>query len=233
MKEFDRLVKIVDRLRSKDGCKWDRAQRLENLRTYLLEEIYELIDAINERDREKTKEELGDVCLLLVFIARVFKEKTFFTIEDVLKKINDKLIGRHPHVFSRKKLNRTHDIVQHWVIMKAKKKNRKTLDERLPKKAPSLLLGSILFKEYRYLGNTLAEDKIIAKIEEEVKKLATSKNKKKRLVEMLMEMVKLASLEKVDLECSLRRAIFKHAKKLRYKGKIKNSCYEPSKRRWI
>ena len=220
MKEFDRLVEVVDILRSKDGCEWDKAQKLQDLRTYFLEEAYELVDAINENDSQKIEEELGDVCLMLVFISRMFKEKKLFTMKEVLEKINDKLISRHPHVFSDKKLKDTKDIVKHWIEAKAKKKGRKTLYERLPQNAPSLLLAHILFKEDRYLGDTFNEDEKIEKVITELKKIPCSRNKEETFVAILMEILILASRHKIDMECGLRDAIFRKAKK---------SCYPREK----
>ncbi len=99
MNAFDDLVKIVARLRAPDGCPWDRAQTPESLSPYLIEEAYEVVDAIDRQDREALKKELGDVAFLVVLISRIAEEAHWFELPDVLQGITEKMIRRHPHVF--------------------------------------------------------------------------------------------------------------------------------------
>ena len=96
---FEKLVQLVKILRSENGCDWDKVQTSDSLIPYLIEEVYELIDSIDKKDHNNTKEELGDIMLHLVFQAQISKEKGSFTFNDVLDNINTKLIDRHPHVF--------------------------------------------------------------------------------------------------------------------------------------
>ena len=147
MREFKKLVEIVKILRSPSGCPWDKAQKLSDLEKYLLEETYELLDTLHIKDFEKAKEEVGDLFLILVFLVQIFEEKKRFNIKQVLEKINEKLVTRHPHVFGAKRLKNKEEVLNHWIKEKAKEKKRKKLNERLPKNAPSLLLGYLLFKE--------------------------------------------------------------------------------------
>jgi tetrapyrrole methylase family protein/MazG family protein len=147
VKEFDRLLHIVEKLRSPQGCPWDRAQTVANYKKYLLEEAYELIESINARDAGMCKEEIGDLLLILVAISSLFKEKRQFGIDDALKSINEKLISRHPHVFSSKRLSTKEEVLAYWIEAKAKKKKRKTVKDRLPHSAPALLLAEIFLKE--------------------------------------------------------------------------------------
>ena len=97
---FDKLVHIVKKLRSNDGCDWDKVQTSDSLIPYFIEEVYEFIDSIDKKDHKNTKEELGDVMLHLVFQAQISNEKGSYSINDVLENINTKLIDRHPHVFN-------------------------------------------------------------------------------------------------------------------------------------
>lgn len=220
MEEFDKLVKIVEKLRSRKGCRWDRAQKIKDLNTYLLEEVYELIDSLNSGKIDKIKEELGDVCFLLVFITQIFKEKKKFDIHKVLEKVNTKLITRHPHVFASKKMRNKREIVEHWIKLKAKEKERESVFDRLPKYAPSLLLGYILFKEIDYLGEKIDVDTIKDIVEKEIKNVNRSQNREEKLLKILWEVLKLASYYRIDLESSLRKKILKEAKKIKYPPKL-------------
>jgi len=103
-KKFQRLVQILDTLRSENGCPWDKEQDEKSIAHYFLEEVYEAVEAISKDDTKTLAEELGDVLMEIVFLARIYKEKEKFTIFDVLEGINQKMIRRHPHVFGRKRL---------------------------------------------------------------------------------------------------------------------------------
>ncbi len=99
--EFTRLVEIVARLRAPDGCPWDREQTIDTLKRYVLEETYEVLDAIDRHDHEALREELGDFLFEAVFVAQLEHDEGHFSIADSVKSIADKLVRRHPHVFAR------------------------------------------------------------------------------------------------------------------------------------
>src|SRR5690554_7098120 len=101
--EIQKLVSIMERLRGPEGCPWDREQTLDTLQEYLIEESYETVEAAQKKDLDLLKEELGDVLLQVVFQAQVARERDYFDLVDVIKGISDKLLRRHPHVFSDKK----------------------------------------------------------------------------------------------------------------------------------
>ena len=103
MEQFKRLVAIMAELRGPEGCPWDKAQDHKSLKPYLIEEAYEVLEAIDSDNPEELSEELGDLLLHIVFHARIASEKGQFDIEDICRKISDKLIQRHPHVFTDKK----------------------------------------------------------------------------------------------------------------------------------
>jgi MazG family protein len=110
MQAFDRFVEIIARLRAPDGCPWDREQTHETLIPYCIEEAYEVVDAIREGNLNELKGELGDLILQVVLHAQVAKDNKDFTIEDVLNEISDKMVRRHPHVFSDAKVETAGDV---------------------------------------------------------------------------------------------------------------------------
>lgn len=221
MKEFDKLIKIVDILRSPRGCPWDRAQIVDNYKKYLLEESYELITGINKKNAELVKEEIGDLFLILVVIACFFKEKNQFTVKEALKTINAKLVSRHPHVFGKKKLTSKEEVLEYWIKSKAKKKKRKTIKDRLPDTAPSLFIADLFFREYAYVnGKKEDTDKEINRAFSKIKRLFESysegKNPKDILLKAVFEICRIAFFYKVDLENSVKDKVIKEAKKVTY-----------------
>ncbi|MEM7817030.1 MAG: MazG nucleotide pyrophosphohydrolase domain-containing protein [Candidatus Aenigmatarchaeota archaeon] len=220
MKEFDSFIRTIRKLRSPKGCPWDRAQKINDYKNYLLEETYELIEEINKNKIENIKEELGDLFLILVVITEIFRERAKFNLKDVLKSITKKIILRHPHVFSKKISLKTRDeVFNYWIRTKAKRKLRKNIKERLPLTAPSLLLADIFFREQKHLQNNLLEKEITSKILKEITdKLSdfSKKRKKDYILDPLFLICKLAFLNKINLENSLKKRILKEAEKIRY-----------------
>ena len=219
MKEFDKLVSILKILRSPQGCPWDRAQKANDLKRYLLEETYELIEGIDKKKRDVVREELGDLFLILVFIAEIFREKGKFNLSQVFKKINKKLVSRHPHVFSSKKFDNKEKLIEYWINNKAKEKKRAKVLDRLPITAPALVLAGIFIKEQGYLGKIPAKERRKApSLFLEIKDALGSfkKNKTKAVEEIIFSLCYLASFYKIDLETLLRRRVLKEAGKLSY-----------------
>src|SRR3970040_1480591 len=118
-KRFEDLVSLMARLRAPDGCPWDRAQTPQSLRTYLLEETYEALDAIERNDPRALKDELGDLLLQVLFHAQMAAEQGRFSIDAVLTELHDKLVRRHPHVFGTAKADRPEQAVVNWGALKA------------------------------------------------------------------------------------------------------------------
>jgi len=137
MKEFSELVKIIRKLRSPEGCPWDREQTPESLIPFMVEEVYEVIDAIDHKNDHELSRELGDVLLHLVFQAVMAEEDGRFTIEDVLQSINHKMTSRHPHVFQGVIFDNDEDIHNFWE-QKKKSEGRKRLLDGIPHELPSL-----------------------------------------------------------------------------------------------
>lgn len=119
---FDRLVAIMDRLREPDGCPWDREQTLDSLTGYLLEEAHEVVEAAHSGGPEKLKEELGDLLLQIVFMARIAREREWFEVDDVADAISDKLVRRHPHVFGDVAVDGSGEVKQNWEAIKRRER---------------------------------------------------------------------------------------------------------------
>jgi XTP/dITP diphosphohydrolase len=150
MKKFNELLDIMSKLRA--GCPWDKAQTLESLRYLTIEETYELSDAIINNDLDEIKKELGDLLLHIVFYAKIGKEKNAFTIDDVLEHINQKLISRHPHIFSDTKVENSDDVKANWEAIKLKEKGRKTVLEGVPKSLPAMVKAYRIQEKARGVG---------------------------------------------------------------------------------
>jgi XTP/dITP diphosphohydrolase len=153
--ELQRLVEVMDRLRSPGGCPWDAEQTHESLVKYLLEESYEYIDTVDSKDREGMREELGDVLLQVYFHSRIAQDHPTdpFSIEDVARAIADKLIRRHPHVFEGLEVSGTDEIIDNWEEIKAKEKGRTSALDGVALAQPALpLVEKLLYRAEKYKG---------------------------------------------------------------------------------
>ena len=151
--ELQRLVEVMDRLRSPGGCPWDAEQTHESLVKYLLEESYEFIDSVDAKDREGMREELGDVLLQVYFHSRIAQDHPTdpFSIEDVARAIADKLIRRHPHVFEGLQVSGTEEIIDNWEEIKAKEKGRTSALDGVALAQPALpLVEKLLYRAEKY-----------------------------------------------------------------------------------
>jgi len=151
--QLQRLVEVMDRLRSPGGCPWDAEQTHESLIKYLLEESYEFIDAIETDDRAGMREELGDVLLQVYFHSRIAQDHLTdpFSIEDVAGGIADKLISRHPHVFENLAVSGTDEIIENWEAIKAREKGRTSAIDGIAMAQPALpLVAKILYRAEKY-----------------------------------------------------------------------------------
>ena len=155
--QLQRLVEVMDRLRSPGGCLWDAEQTHQSLVKYLLEESYEFIDAIETDDRSGMREELGDVLLQVYFHSRIAQDHPTdpFTIEDVAETIADKLINRHPHVFENLEVSGTQEIIENWELIKAREKGRTSAVDGVAMSQPAMALVSKLIYRAEKYGVTL------------------------------------------------------------------------------
>ena len=150
--KFEELIEIIKKLRAPDGCDWDRAQTAESLMPYLLEETYEVIEAIEDKDVVTLKEELGDLTLHILFQAELAEEKGDFTMADALVGVSEKLIRRHPHVFGDEKHTSPMDQNKSWEKAKQKEKKRKNFLDGVPKNLPALTRARRIQEKASHVG---------------------------------------------------------------------------------
>jgi len=162
--ELLRLREVMDKLRSPGGCPWDAEQSHSSLLRYLLEESYEFIEAVEDNDRAAMQEELGDILLQVYFHSRMAEEDKSnpFTIEDVANGVVEKLIRRHPHVFSDVKSTSSAEVLENWEAQKAVEKGRTSVIDGVPLAQPSLPLATKILYRIKKLGSQLPVNKPIS-----------------------------------------------------------------------
>ena len=144
-KPIDQLLEVMRKLRDPEtGCPWDREQNLETLKPFLIEECYELIDAIDSGDVAKHKDELGDMLLQIVFQVQLRQEKGEFGFDDICNGLIEKMVRRHPHVFGDVKVSSSAEVLENWEALKAQEKGRTSATEGVPLGQPALALASKL-----------------------------------------------------------------------------------------
>src|SRR6476646_2432717 len=121
---FERAVQIMARLRGPGGCPWDREQTFDSIKPFTLEETYEVLEAIDNRDWDELTGELGDLLLQVLFYSEMAKEENHFSIDDVLDRLSNKLVGRHPHVFGDVRAETSSEVLRNWEMLKAEEKRK-------------------------------------------------------------------------------------------------------------
>ncbi len=213
-----RLLRIVERLRAPGGCPWDRKQTHHSLRHDLIEECYEVLDALESGKICDFCDELGDLLLQIVFHAQIASEKNRFDFDAVAKSIADKLVRRHPHVFGDKKLRGHKAVLRQWeIIKKAEKSTHSVLDE-LPRSLPALLKADKVQRKVARVGFDWRHvNDVVAKVEEELRELKSAMASGSRrqfaeeLGDLLFAAVNLARFEGLQAEDLLNRSICKFA----------------------
>ncbi len=224
--KFIRLTEIMARLRAPGGCPWDREQTFDTIKPYLLEETYEVLDAIDAGDWEGLKEELGDLMLEAVFFAQMAAEAGHFRIEDSLDAINEKLVRRHPHVFGSGAARTPEEVKVRWDEIKAKEKgdSEKGLLEGVPRSTPALVEAQQLTSRASGVGFDWPNaEQVLEKLDEELSELAEARAagaSRERLEDevgdLLFVIVNLARFLKVDPEQALRRTNRKFRERFGY-----------------
>ena len=224
---FARLVEIMDRLRSPEGCPWDREQTVDTIKPYLLEETYEVMDSIDARDWDGLADELGDLLLQVVFFSQMAKEAGHFDVTDAIEAINSKLVRRHPHVFGKGDAKTAADVVRKWDEIKATEKVRpKGLLASVPRSLPALMEAKQIAGRAAGAGfdwNNV--DEVLEKLREELKELDGARQAgsqealQDEIGDLLFVIVNIARFLKVDPEQALRgtngkfRRRFEHVEK--------------------
>ncbi len=174
MSNFERLVDLMARLRAPSGCPWDKEQTPQSLKPYLIEEVYEVLEAIDRNDDGEIKEELGDLLLQIVFHAQIAREENRFTIDDVAAAIADKLVRRHPHVFGDAEADTPDEVLKNWEAIKAgEKSDQKTsLLDGVPRYLPALLRACSLQERAARVGFEWDHiSDVVQKVREETEEL--------------------------------------------------------------
>ncbi len=217
--KFERLLAIMARLRAPGGCPWDREQSIETLRPYLIEEAYEVLDAIERGDWDHLPEELGDLQLQIVFQAQIASEDGRFSIDDVLDSIAEKLIRRHPHVFGDTSVDSAGEVVKRWEEIKAEEKAAKGADpdqallDSVASRQPALLEAYELGRKAAKTGFDWERlPDLVEKLREECDELAEAHagddadHLEEEVGDLLFMAVNIARFLKVHPELALRRA---------------------------
>lgn len=222
--KFDELVNIVAKLRSPEGCPWDREQTRESLKPFLVEEFYELIDAFEEDDQEGIKEELGDLLFQIVLQSQLSREEGTFDINNVIEGIVQKMIGRHPHVFGEKDLKTSCDVSAWWEECKRSEgKHYKSALGGVPKSLPALIRAQKLQLKATKVGFDWERiEDVFDKLNEETGELKEAIVGKKNadiedeLGDMLFVLVRIANAVDVNPEYALRKTINKFIARFEY-----------------
>ena len=210
--QFEELINLVKRLRGPDGCPWDKEQTSESLVSYMLEETYEVIETIDEKNWDGLKEELGDLILHIVFQAVIAKENKLFDISESLKNINEKLVRRHPHVFDKKNVIQD-NIISSWELQKHKEKNRSSRLDGVPISLPGIIRAQRIQEKASHAGlDFQKEEEIWEKISEEMEELknAQKKNNQDEILEELgdtiFSLINLARFLGISADDALRKS---------------------------
>ncbi len=158
MKEFDDLYEVIKYLRSEKGCPWDREQTSESISFDLIEEVYEINDAIESKNIDKLKEELGDLLFLILMHIRIKEEEGRFTLEEILSNVKEKMIYRHPHVFGKRNFNNLKELLENW------EKSKEYPFESIPDYLPALLMGQKIVEKIKRLNPELDKEKVYSMI---------------------------------------------------------------------
>ncbi len=220
---FENLVALMARLRSPEGCPWDREQTYDSLKRYVLEEAYEVLDAVEQRDFDKLAQELGDLLLQVLFYAQMASEEGKFGVQDVIHQLSEKLIRRHPHVFGDLRVNDSAEVLKNWEKLKAEERAAihegtrvgaaPSLLRDVPKALPALLEAYQMTRRASRVGfDWKTIDELLGKLQEEVQELRDALSKKERnqieeeAGDLLFVTANIARFLDLDPEMALRRA---------------------------
>ena len=227
---FERLKAIMRRLRAPGGCPWDREQTFESLKTYLLEETYEVIEAIDKKDHDQLREELGDLLLQIVFQSQIATEENLFTIDDVAEHISNKLIRRHPHVFGSAQASTADEVLRNWEFLKKEEREKRgggSILQGIPKALPALTKARRIGEKVSRVGFDWESPRdVIPKIREELTELqqALEEGKKEAIEsemgDLLFSISNLSRHLGIDPESALQGANHKFISRFKY---IENS----------
>ena len=227
--KFRELVEIISKLRSPGGCPWDIEQTSRSLIPFFIEEVYEVIEAIDNEDWTAVKEELGDVMLHLIFQALIAEEQNKFNIKDSIDTVSKKLVKRHPHVFEKEVVSTSFRANQNWETEKHKENNRKSRIDGVPAALPSIIQAQRLQQKASYVGFDWEDSKDVwNKINEELEELKIAEKNgdinhiESELGDVIFSLINLARFLDISAENALRQTNGKFKNRFRYiESKIK------------
>ncbi len=213
-KTFDDLVELSRHLLGPEGCPWDKEQTLETLRPYIIEEAYEAVQAIEQKDRDEIIEELGDLFYEVLFAAQIASADGEFDIGDVIDRLHKKLVSRHPHVFGEEKAANAEEAVKRWHAQKLKEKSRKRRLLHIPRTMPSLLRAQRVGEKASQVGfDWQSSGEVLEKVREELAELeaeiksGNEKGVEKEWGDLVFSLVNLGRHLKLDSEGTAHKAI--------------------------
>ena len=211
LSKFNKLVKIIARLRAPDGCPWDKEQTHQTLRANLLAECYEALEALDKGDATKLCEELGDLLLQIVLHAQIAKDDGEFEIGDVIESIATKIIRRHPHVFGKAKVRDAEEVMHNWeALKKAERDEGESMLAGVPKDMPALAYAYEISRRAVRVGFEWKNiEGVIDKLAEEIKEIKDAdslEEKEREYGDLLFTLVNIARWEGIDAEAALRNA---------------------------
>lgn len=222
--DLNELIDIMSALRGEKGCPWDKDQTRESLKPFIVEEAYEVLEAIDEKNPEAIKEELGDLLFQVVFQCQIAKERGEFGMADVLEKIGKKMIARHPHVFGDADYKTSAEVLVHWEEQKKKEgKQRESILDGVPKELPSLLRAHRLQDRASRVGFDWQNvDGVMLKLEEELAEFREALQRKKEeeiedeLGDIFFVLVNVSRFVGINPEDALRKTISKFISRFRF-----------------
>jgi tetrapyrrole methylase family protein/MazG family protein len=207
--EFADLIEVMALLRSPQGCPWDREQDHRSLRRCLLEEAYEVLEAIDRDDAEALCQELGDLLLQVVFHAQLAAEAGQFDIDDVVRGLRDKLVVRHPHVFGDKTIETAEAVIEEWESLKREQRQQTHVDQMavVPQAMPALARAQMVLRRAARAGVARTADQARETVKESARLIEAGSDPERNLAELLLAAVDLARIAGVDAEQALRERI--------------------------
>lgn len=222
---LDDFVKVMEDLLGENGCPWDKEQTHESLKKYMIEECYEAVEAVDNKDMDNLCEELGDVLLQVVFHSLLAKKEGYFDLEDVISGVSEKMINRHPHVFGNNKAETSDEVLQNWDEIKKKEKKYKSKSDvinKIPKALPTLIRAEKVLKNIQkseiFKGNL---ENNIKFLEENVKELEQVKKYNNQELEekigiILLNLINISLFLQVNVDFSLTNALKTYINKFEY-----------------
>lgn len=213
-KNFNDIVELSKHLRSPEGCPWDREQSLDSVTPYIIEEAYEVVQAIELKDKDEIIEELGDLFFQVIFASQIASEDGEFDIEEVMDRLHNKLVRRHPHVFGDEKAKDAEEAIKTWHRQKLKEKSRKRRLLEIPRTMPSLLRAHRVGEKASQVGfDWKSAQEVLPKVKEELNELEVEINNKNRngiekeFGDLVFSIVNLGRHLKLDSESTAHKAI--------------------------